>query len=662
MSPYELLTWPENRTILTSVENFDRAITSSGPIDDVNLDKTIDVFAPIRSSGLRNKKTIRQGDQLIVMNANTPYKTIENLIIALDKLFDKDNGWAIQTSTSKKSKYTMFSLLPSNMRTKILGVDSETMKKNNEYVSYYFHVQAAPSREAAQAARIELLNFCALVDYIVIDCDYLYSAAAKGSGGGSDFAAAAMLFEEFDNNDSSGGSSLAGRGKRPAKFRQPPVTQFVVDDYGKFFQTRDITNQYRKSQQQYADKIMKRLDTVEKQYTNFMDQSRKKCEKSVSNPLLPDLKGFMIEFRPEGLQDLYTRFDAPNAAKAQRKLNADALANSMESLTNMLNTIETAKHESERKEKEREMRTNIAESGRKRTNIVELQKNLAQFSVMLEASAETYRSFVTNVFETLDQIEMFTLFSLIAPMALLHFYKEPTMYLFNELPQSYDYLRRFLPAEYGYLHIDLTQYANYIAENSSYFFQSPALFAIYTMYVSLGESTQKPYLYIFTPMQITRVQNSTFYVGLLAIYLAHAINKWNKVQDEIRAKAMEHATVPPNLIPIVSSSVATAAAAEDTAAATAEAAAVAAKRKTQTERQIRYERRKKQKAEREEAERREAERQELETNREAVIQQTIEEEKRRLNAEELLNMAKEYKLPDDAPDGTPYDTPPSSPK
>lgn len=479
--------------------------------EDRDLDKTLELYVPIRTSNFSNFKAIRHADNLIVMNANTPYMVMRRLVDTFNKFFGSQDKWSVQTSQAQKPGYTKLAILPSNMTTP------------KTTAGLYYHIsKRAPNDPDSDYQFKSLLEYCAPIDEIVIDCSVIGLAAA--SGGGS----ATLPF--FDNVDYEvcGGMILmdpAGAGKRKARRRAPAISGESIA------LSRDFETQYKKSREAQANKLLSKLNKWDSTYRRYMDNMTNTCDTLQSEPMLPDMKGFFVEFSPTGIRETFTKFDAKAAASAaQDSLNIVPMNNTFSSLFASLDKMNITASD-----------TNMS--------ITNLHKNLAQFTLLLNVAGNSHRNFIQTALEAVQQIQKYLLFAICGPLAQLHFYRNMSMYLFNEMPPEYSYLERFLSRDGAYLQLNVQNYGTYLAENVDFFERDPALYNYYIFFQNMSNA-QRTFLFILTPSHVLRSSSSMFYLGLIAIFLSHSLESWRKIQNASTAVPLTAAAVTLPVVPI----------------------------------------------------------------------------------------------------------------
>ena len=500
ISPYPIPDTPESKKIFTHADSFKEIESRRG---DLSLDTSLEIFVPIRTTNFANFKAIRHGDNLVVMNANTPYSIVQQLVKTFNIFCDED-GWTITINSALKPNYTRIALLPSNMTTP------------KTTAGLFYHVSKRESGDGdTHAQMLKLLEFCAPIDEIVIDCTIIAKRIQDMGATGSDTI---PLFENIDYEvsggmlfDAAGSASTPKRKLRAAKTRKNNASLSKSD----LVFSRDFEQQYQKSRALQADKLLKKLNKWDKTYHKYMDRMSNTCDLLQNDPNIPDMKGFFVEFQPNGIREIFTKFDAKAASKASRYFDMVPMNNTFSSLALDLAKLDKLRPDGEKK------------SG---LNISSLHKNLAQFNLLFNMSANAHRAFIRTAFETVDQIEKFVLFALIAPLAQLHFYRNMNMYLFNDIPSKFSYLERFLTRDSAYLQLNVQSFATYLSENVDFFERNSALFNYYTFYQNMAND-QRSFLFILTPTHILRSSSSMFYLGLIAIFFAHNIEQWRVLQN-----------------------------------------------------------------------------------------------------------------------------------
>lgn len=242
----------------------------------------------------------------------------------------------------------------------------------------------------------------------------------------------------------------------------------------------------------------KRTGTDESDLEEDLAETTKKVCQAKFYSVIPSLADFVTSFKQPSM---------PNTEFQQidfEKLRSDFQP---ESITNLLNIYSSS-----------EDQNGTSDQNLKYTNVF---KNYFLASNLLEKYTDVNKTFtqiLTNYCKDCSQLIMFSIWSKIA---LHHFYKYPTMYIFNNPSSDANAVAaqvdKILISNAGCFYVNMAEFFEIIKQKRDRFDDVPFLRSWFYCF-EMNTNLSKPYIYLFEPVHLLRSNTTNFYLGIIAIF------------------------------------------------------------------------------------------------------------------------------------------------
>lgn len=173
------------------------------------------------------------------------------------------------------------------------------------------------------------------------------------------------------------------------------------------------------------------------------------------------------------------------------------------------------------------LKTESKTPGTTALNNTDLLKNYYLATSLLDRYTAANKAFMDMLHTYCNDCTQLLMFSIWGKLAILHFYRYPYMYIFNNPTTNADATAAkvdqiVLPNTGGY-YVNLPVFFDILKQNRARFDAAPFLRSWYHFFSTNSNSAQS-YIYLFEPVHILRSNTSNFYLGIIAIFTLYWVN------------------------------------------------------------------------------------------------------------------------------------------
>lgn len=235
------------------------------------------------------------------------------------------------------------------------------------------------------------------------------------------------------------------------------------------------------------------------------DMSKKVCDVQYFSST-PSLTEFVVSFKKNSMEN--TNFELIDLEKLKQSFSLEPFQNILSSLYD----------------------DNDRSSGAQKSNLEfnDLFKNYYTSTRLLEKFSDVHKEFLKMLSCYCDDFITLIMFSCLSKLAVQHFYKYPTMYIFNtpslHASAAAAHVDQIVSSAYGGFYVNMVQFFKIISDpvHASKF--DPPFLRSWYHFFAMNVNQAAPFVYMFEPVHILRSNTHSFYVGIIMVFLLYWLN------------------------------------------------------------------------------------------------------------------------------------------